>query len=122
MLQEDKRIWNFADPSKLYAPDGPAATASDAASNLRPMALNCITDIGPCHVTDWAASPYKGHMAFIRCSQDAQMPVDFQDMSMKQSGGDWIVHSMDAGHSPFLSRPIELAEVIMRFATDFASD
>ena len=122
LLQEDKCIWTFADPSKLYAPDVPEAKASDAATALRPMSLNCVTDISPCFATDWAASAYKGRMAYIRCAQDAQMPVDFQDMSLKQSGGQWIAHTMEAGHSPFLSRPAELAQVIAGFAKDFASD
>ena len=122
LLQEDKHVWIFANPSKLYAPETPAATASDAASALRPMSLNSVTDIGASLVTNWAASAYKGHMAYIRCTQDQLNSVEYQDMNLKHTGGDWIVHSMDSGHSPFLSCPAELAKIIVSLAEKLTSD
>jgi len=110
----------FAAPSELYEPDVPKVLASEAAAALRPMAIRASADISSGLVTDWAKSAYKGHMAYIRCTKDACLPLAFQDLMLKESGGDWIIHSMDAGHSPFLSCPAELAKIIVSLAEAFA--
>jgi len=113
-------VWMFAEPSQLYEPDVPKLLASEAVAALRPMSLRTVVDISPGLVTDWAKSVYKGHMAYIRCTKDAQVPLAFQDLMLDKSGGDWIICSMDAGHSPFLSAPAELAKIIVSLAEEFA--
>lgn len=77
------------------------------------MSLNCITDVSASLVTDWATSVYKGRMAYVICTEDAQMQPSFQNMSIEKSRGDWIISRLNAGHSPFLSCPSELTRVIV---------
>ncbi|KAA6427401.1 MAG: hypothetical protein FRX49_02065 [Trebouxia sp. A1-2] len=118
-VDEEKGVWMFAEPFKLYEPDVPNLLASEAVAALRPMSLRAVVDISPGLVTDWAKSVYKGRMAYIRCTKDAQVPVADQDLMLEKSGGEWIVRSMAAGHSPFLSYPAELAKTIVSLAEEF---
>jgi hypothetical protein len=83
------------------------------------MSLRAVVDISPGLVTDWAKSVYKGHMAYIRCTKNARVLVAFWDLMLKKSRGDWIIHSMNAGHSPFLRYPAELAQIIVSLAEEF---
>ena len=75
------------------------------------MSVSYWLDISPALVTDWSTSAYKGRMAYIRCAQDVVIPVADQDSMLQKSGSDWITHTMEAGHSPFLSCPAALTQL-----------
>ena len=120
VLQEETGTWMFAEPAKLYAPDVPQASATAAIAALRPMSLNYWLDISPALATNWETSKYKGRMAYIRCTQDAVIAIQDQDLMLKKSRGEWIVRSIAAGHSPFLSCPAELANIVVSLAEQFA--
>ena len=78
----------FAEPSMLYEPDVPKVLASEAAAAMRPMSIRAAADISPGLAPDWAKFVYKGHMAYIRSTKDACLPLAFQDLMLKDSGGD----------------------------------
>ena len=84
------------------------------------MSLNYWLDIDPALATNWETSNYKGRMAYIRCTRDAVISTKDQDLMLKQSRGDWIICSIAAGHSPFLSCPADLAKIVVSLAEQFA--
>lgn len=102
-------------------PDVPEHLAAEAVDALRPMTINASTDITSTLVTNWANSAYEGSMAYVRCTQDAAIPIDFQDLMVERSKGNWTILSMDTSHSPFLNRPAELAEIVSSLAKQFTS-
>ncbi len=53
---------------------------------------------------------------YIECSQDRTIPLGSQRLMQKLSPGATIV-TLDADHSPFLSRPKELAEALLAAAS-----
>ena len=121
-LQEATGLWTFATPmSTLYSPDVPHEVASEATAALRPMAMAASTDVIAALIADWAQSEYKGCMSYIRCTQDATIPVELQDLMVKKSGGDWKVITLNTGHSPFLSHPEEVAKIIVSLAEAYTS-
>ena len=75
----------------------------------------------PSSTPAWPDSTFDGRRAYIRCSQDAVFPVSLQDQIMKDSKVDWIVHTVDTGHSPFLICPADLASHITALADSFQS-
>jgi pimeloyl-ACP methyl ester carboxylesterase len=49
---------------------------------------------------------------YVECTQDRTIPIDSQRAMQAMSPGAYIV-TLDADHSPFLSRPAELAEALI---------
>jgi pimeloyl-ACP methyl ester carboxylesterase len=60
----------------------------------------------------WAAEPPR---SFIRCEQDRAQPRWLADVTARRLGVEPL--SIDSSHSPFLSRPAELAELLVRATT-----
>lgn len=60
----------------------------------------------------WAADLPR---SFIQCTQDQAMPAWLSDLVAERLGVEKL--TIDASHSPFLSRPAELAALIVRAAT-----
>ena len=60
-------------------------------------------------------------MAYVGCTQDNYVPKDFQDMMVNESVSKWNIVSMETSHSPFLSHPTKVAEMITSSATYFTS-
>lgn len=121
-LQEERGVFTFATPiSTLYSPDVPKPLATEAAAALRPMSIKALLDISAALVTNWADSVYTGCMAYVRCTQAAIVLPEMQDLVVKMSGGKWTIVTMDTSHSPFLSRPAEMAETIVSLAKAFTT-
>jgi hypothetical protein len=57
----------------------------------------------------WAAQLPR---SFIRCSQDRSMPLSMCDEVVSRLGVEPL--TIEASHSPFLSRPRELAELFVK--------
>jgi hypothetical protein len=77
----------------------------------------------PEHVGDTATTPISVPSfwaadlprSFIRCEQDRAMPRWFADLVALRLGVEPL--TIDASHSPFLSRPAELAELLVHATT-----
>lgn len=67
----------------------------------------------------WDSDDYKGRVAFIRTVNDAAIPLAVQQMMLDGTGVDWIVKNIESGHSPQLSRPEELTEMVNELAQAF---
>lgn len=59
---------------------------------------------------------HAGERLYIRCTGDNALPLFVQNMMTENSGQDWTVKDLVGGsHSPFLSRPEELAGLLIDF-------
>lgn len=64
----------------------------------------------------WAGSEYADRRVYIRCLQDAATPLALQNKRLKDTEVDWEIIDFDTSHSPFLSRPNELATCLQGLA------
>lgn len=68
-----------------------------------------------CHLKRGRIANYTGQFGYIRCSADVVIPIDQQDSMINGAGGQdkWTVRTLKgSGHSPFLSRPDEVAAAV----------
>ena len=65
---------------------------------------------GPVISTDkWRKAP----IAALLCRKDNAIPAERQEKIWKGMETEWI----DAGHSPYVSRPTEVAEILVRLVS-----
>ncbi|KAL7950076.1 hypothetical protein V8C42DRAFT_309416 [Trichoderma barbatum] len=70
----------------------------------------------------WLDKIYNGRRAYIRCLQDAALPLAVQDGFLAQSGVEWVTRDIDSSHSPYLSMPDELTRVVADIVDEFAKN
>ena len=105
------------DPVPPLYQDVPEELANVAvASCMNPSLSSWIT---PCPPASWDEKGYQGRCAFIRTTQDQCIPYDVQNMMIKATEQDWILRDLDSGHSPQLSQPEKLADVILELVKQF---
>jgi len=90
-------------PEEIFYNDCPPDVAAAAARRLVPHARKVFSD--PLHGTAWREVP----TSFVVCERDNAIPAFAQDAMAQRAG---TVHRLDSGHSPFLSRPDEVAELL----------
>ncbi len=92
-------------------------TANDLAASLLPHATLAFESPAP--PPAWAEPAFEGKIAFLRCTQDQALPTFLQDLFVQRSGVKWIVKDIDAGHSPWASKPKETSAMVIDFAKEF---
>ncbi len=90
-------------PEEIFYNDLPPEVAAAAVRRLVPHARKVFLD--PLHGTAWREVP----TTFIVCEQDNAIPAGAQDAMAARAG---TVHRLDSGHSPFLSRPDDVARLL----------
>ncbi|KFY45988.1 hypothetical protein V494_00668 [Pseudogymnoascus sp. VKM F-4513 (FW-928)] len=105
-------------PSAVFYADVPAPLASTLVASLLPQSLAAFESAAPAPA--WAEPAFAGKIAFLKCSADVAVPPFLQDMFMEKSGVEWLVREVETGHSPWASRPEELAEIIGGWVEVFA--
>ena len=118
MLQEAEGTITPQDPVSVFYQDVPQPVASQAAAALLPISKSAFTT--PSGPPAWEEPAFKDCCAYIRCNDDAAIPVAVQDILMQGSKIDWKVKSLASGHSPFLSQPANLASCLSDLAAEFA--
>ncbi len=112
---DDDGAMTFADFDgawKYFYHDCDEATARWAFDRLGPERFGDTT-VTPVSVPNfWAADLPR---SFIRCLQDRSMPRWLADTVTRRLGVEQL--SIDTSHSPFLSRPRELAELLVHATT-----
>ncbi|KAH7408150.1 hypothetical protein DE146DRAFT_363675 [Phaeosphaeria sp. MPI-PUGE-AT-0046c] len=88
----------------------PGPLADSAAASTLPQGMHAFCT--PVPATSWANDEYVGRVACIRTTEDRAIPLDMQQKMLEESGVQWIVRDVEAGHSPQLSRAEELARVV----------
>ena len=103
---------DFAGAWKYFYHDCDEATARWAFDRLGPERFGDTT-FSPVSVPNfWAADPPR---SFIVCQRDQAMPRELADRIAHRLGVEQL--TIDASHSPFLSRPRELAELLVHATT-----
>jgi len=106
------RFADFDGAWKYFYHDCDEATARWAFERLGPERFGDTT-VTPVSVPNfWAADLPR---SFIRCLQDRSMPRWLADTVTRRLGVDQL--TIDTSHSPFLSRPRELAELLVHATT-----
>lgn len=112
---DDEGAMTFADFDgawKYFYHDCDEATARWAFDPLGPERFGDTT-VTPVSIPNfWAADLPR---SFIRCLQDRSMPRWLADMVTRRLGVEQL--TIDTSHSPFLSRPRELAELLVHATT-----
>jgi pimeloyl-ACP methyl ester carboxylesterase len=113
-FDDDGAMWfaDFDGARKYFYHDCDEATARWAFDRLGPERFGDTT-VTPVSVPNfWAAELPR---SFIVCEQDRSMPRWLADTVTRRLGVDQL--SIDASHSPFLSRPRELAALLVHATT-----
>ncbi len=113
-FDDDGAMWfaDFDGAWKYFYHDCDEATARWAFERLGPERFGDTT-VTPVSVPQfWAADLPR---SFIRCLQDQSMPRWLADTVTRRLGVEQL--TIDASHSPFLSRPKELAELLVHATT-----
>jgi pimeloyl-ACP methyl ester carboxylesterase len=109
-------VWSVGPDTatELFWQDAPPDVAAWAVAWLRPQSYLVMTETSP--LTVWPAVP----SAYISCRDDRATNPDWERSAARDRLGVEPVE-LDGGHSPMLSRPAELAEVLDRLARSEAS-
>ncbi|MEY2532364.1 MAG: hypothetical protein QOF29_274 [bacterium] len=99
----DGRTTLPAGPETVFYNDCPPEVAEAAAAQLAPQRK--LTVEQPVREVAWRTIP----STYVVCERDNAIPVFAQDAMAQRAGA---VERMDAGHSPFLSRPDELVVLL----------
>ncbi|CAG7995951.1 unnamed protein product [Penicillium salamii] len=109
------------DPGSLFfPPDTPADKIDWAVPQLRPQSMAANMGIVPPQV--WEDDSYSGGLGYIRCTDDVIVPIEQQDGMLAGAGGQskWIIRTLKgSGHSPYLSRPEEVAATVQDIVDEF---
>lgn len=104
----------------FYKPDVPEELIEWAEAGLKPHCLDTQMGIVPPQV--WQDEGFKGGFGYIRTLEDGILKIAEQDGMIEAAGGKerWVIRTLEgSGHSPFLSRPEELARVVDDIVGDF---
>jgi hypothetical protein len=85
------------------------------------MAQGMTSFTTPVPRASWDSDDYKRRIAFIRTVNDAAIPLAIQQMMIDGSGAKWIIKDIESGHSPQVSQPEKLAEILVDLAKTFES-
>ena len=96
--------WPTQDAAELFYHDSEPADAADAAQRLRKQDITTFTETAPPVV--------KVPTRYIVCTQDRAINRDWAVPTARERF-DATIEEIDASHSPFWSRPAELAELLI---------
>lgn len=83
------------------------------------MAQGLTSFKSPSPRATWDSPEFKGRVAYIRTMNDTGFPVIVQQMLIDGTGEDWIVKDIESGHSPQISHPEKLTEILLELAETF---
>jgi pimeloyl-ACP methyl ester carboxylesterase len=100
-------VWSVGPDTatELFWHDATPAVAAWAVARLRPQSYRVMTEVSP--MVAWPDVP----SAYIACREDRAMNPAWQRIAARERLGVEAVE-IDGGHTPMLTRPTELAEVL----------
>ncbi len=93
--------------------------AAEAANQIYGQSL--LSFNSPAGLTHYQDSAYNGRRVYLHTTQDQALPPFAQDMFVSGSGVAWKVLKLDSSHSPFLSGPENLANIVEENIQAFAA-
>ena len=116
-FQKPNNMLRCPDPKPPLYQDIPEENADVAVASCMNPCLSSWTT--PCPPASWNEKDFQGRCAFIRTTQDQCVPYDIQNMMIKATEQEWILRDIDSGHSPQLSQPEKLADIILELVQKF---
>ncbi len=111
------------DPRAMfYPPDVPQDRVEWAVAQLQPQSTAANMGIVPPQAWQDDAAHYAHRLGYIACTEDNVIPLETQMAMVDGAGGKegWIVRELKgASHSPFLSRPQEVAAAVHELVEQF---
>ncbi|KAK4496457.1 hypothetical protein PRZ48_012437 [Zasmidium cellare] len=114
-ISEDQMEVNPDTPEKIFYNDVEGKTTKEMISQLKPQSYQVM------HTAVTYAAWKHIPSTYIYTTQDAAIPLPIQQMMVETVAKGYPVstQTVDAGHSPFLSKPKETAEAIRRAAGEY---
>jgi pimeloyl-ACP methyl ester carboxylesterase len=111
-VSEDKTTVRPKTPKEIFYNDLDKKTADEWVNALEPHSYQ--TFYSPLTYAAWKHVP----STYLYCLQDVAIPLHIQKMMVEETakGVDFKTDTLNAGHSPFLSMPEEMAKSIRRAA------
>jgi pimeloyl-ACP methyl ester carboxylesterase len=103
----DGQAWTARGPEDVFYNDCSESDAAWAVPQLQPQSASSFADT--LRAAAWRDRP----STYVVCERDQAIPL-FAQEAMSQRAGEVV--RLDAGHSPFLSRPNEFVKLLARFA------
>ena len=86
------------------------------------MAQGLTAFYSPCPRASWDSDAFSNRVAYIKTLNDTALPAFVQQMMIDNAGvADMIVKELDSDHSPQLSKPEKLTEILVELAEQFGS-
>lgn len=104
---DDGDVARVADPCDVFFSDVPPGDADWAVKKLRPMSRAAFRE--SVVAAAWRTVPN----TYVVCEYDRALPVELQNLFAARATR---VERLRTGHSPFLSRPAELTQLIIDIA------
>lgn len=103
----DGRAWVTRNPEDVFYNDCPENETAWAVSQLQPQSASSLSE------TLRAAAWHDRPSTYVVCERDQAIPLSAQEAMARRAGA---TVRLDAGHSPFLSRPNDLVKLLTQFA------
>ncbi|KAI4179299.1 MAG: hypothetical protein L6R41_007921 [Letrouitia leprolyta] len=104
-------------PIQTFYPDVPEDLARKASLDVLDHSLGIFhVPSGPVY---YGTKHYDRRKVYIHTSKDETLPPFAQDLYTEKSGVEWDVKRIETGHSPFLSQPERLSEMVVDVVRGF---
>ena len=110
IINEDQTIVRPEDPGKVFYADCSDEVAKNAIAALKPFSYKTFSS--PSQNQSWKEIP----CTYMFCEDDQAIPVGAQQGMVQGSGVNFRTVTLKTSHSPFLSKPSEMAEEVRRSA------
>jgi hypothetical protein len=91
-----------------------------AAAAASTMAQGLTSFHSPIPRASWDSEDFKGCVAYVRTMKDVAPPSIVQQMMIDSAkGANWIVRDIESDHSPQLSQPEKLCEILLELVKGF---
>ena len=105
------------DPKQTFYADVPEPLSTEATNQVYGQSIASMNSAsGPVYYADEA---YNGRRVYIHTEQDQALPPFAQDLFVANSGAKWDVRKLNTSHSPFLSEPALLANLVQDIVGGF---
>ncbi|KAK2734710.1 hypothetical protein FQN57_001480 [Myotisia sp. PD_48] len=96
---------------ELFFHDVPTDVAEKAFAGCKPQSKAALSSASSAPA--WADEFYNGRRGYVRCTLDRVTTPEIQDLMISKSGVEWNVQNIESGHSPQLSHPQQLVDIII---------
>jgi hypothetical protein len=110
--QEETGQMTVSRPKDIFYSDiSSQDVLKDAIDTLQPHSM--VSLASPTPAPAWLDDAFNGRRTYLYTLQDGCIPAVAQKMMVQHSGASWEEKSINSGHSPFLSQPDELTNMIV---------